>query len=175
MNTQNPYAPPRGAVEDISDQTDGLVLASRGGRLGAAILDSLIIGVFFYVPLLVGVFISGGFTTLAAQGEPDPAAIMSTFGIGALLGLVGAIAWAWITIRYVLQNGQTIAKRMIGIKVVRRDGSRASLGRIFWLRNVVNILLSMIPLYGVIDSLLIFGDTRQCLHDKLADTIVVNA
>jgi uncharacterized RDD family membrane protein YckC len=59
--------------------------------------------------------------------------------------------------------------------VVRSDGSPVSLGRIFWLRNVVNILLGIIPFYSLIDSLLIFGETRQCVHDKLADTIVVRA
>ena len=33
----------------------------------------------------------------------------------------------------------------------------------------------MLPLFGIIDALFIFGETRQCLHDKLADTIVVEA
>ena len=58
---------------------------------------------------------------------------------------------------------------------MRRDGSPASLGRIFWLRNVVNTILGIIPLYGIIDVLFIFGEARQCLHDKIADTIVVKA
>jgi len=83
--------------------------------------------------------------------------------------------WAYFTVIYVKANGQTIAKRWLKIKVVRADGSRASLGRIFWLRNVVNALLGIIPLYGIIDSLFIFSESRQCLHDKIADTIVVNA
>ena len=34
--------------------------------------------------------------------------------------------------------GQSIAKKMLGIKVVRTDGSPVSLGRLIWLRNVVN-------------------------------------
>jgi uncharacterized RDD family membrane protein YckC len=63
----------------------------------------------------------------------------------------------------------------MGIKVVRKDGSKASLGRIFFLRNVVNIILAFIPLYGLVDALLIFGESRQCIHDKIADTIVVKA
>jgi hypothetical protein len=58
---------------------------------------------------------------------------------------------------------------------VRTDGTPASLGRVWWLRNVVNGLISIIPLYGFIDTLFIFGESRQCLHDKLADTIVVKA
>jgi hypothetical protein len=33
----------------------------------------------------------------------------------------------------------------------------------------------MIPLYGFIEVLFIFGENRQCLHDRMADTIVVEA
>jgi len=33
----------------------------------------------------------------------------------------------------------------------------------------------VIPLYGFIEVLFIFGESRQCLHDKLADTIVIKA
>ena len=40
---------------------------------------------------------------------------------------------------------------------------------------VVNGLLGIIPLYGLIDPLFIFSESRQCLHDKLADTIVIKA
>jgi uncharacterized RDD family membrane protein YckC len=75
----------------------------------------------------------------------------------------------------VSQNGQSIAKKVLGIKVVRADGSYATLSRIFWLRNVVNGLLGIVPLYGIVDALFIFAEQRQCLHDKLADTIVVKA
>jgi len=39
--------------------------------------------------------------------------------------------------------------------------------------------LGLIPvigyIFGLVDSLLIFGEPRQCLHDKFADTIVIKA
>jgi uncharacterized RDD family membrane protein YckC len=77
------------------------------------------------------------------------------------------------------RNGQTIAKKILSIKVVRKDGSKAGVGRIFWLRNVVNTLIAMVPLvggiYALVDALMIFGDPRQCIHDKIADTIVIRA
>ncbi len=59
------------------------------------------------------------------------------------------------------------------------ERSYASLGRIFWLRNVVNLIPSVIPyvgnIYGLVDALFIFSESRQCVHDKIADTIVVKA
>jgi uncharacterized RDD family membrane protein YckC len=68
-----------------------------------------------------------------------------------------------------------MGKRLLEIRVVRSDGAQASLGRIFLLRNVVNGLLGFIPLYALVDVLFIFSEQRQCIHDRLADTIVVKA
>lgn len=92
-----------------------------------------------------------------------------------VIALIGFIAWCWLTITFVRRNGQSIAKKMLHIKVVRSDGSLVSLGRIFWLRNVANAAFSLVPFYGFVDMLFIFGEQRQCLHDKIADTIVVKA
>jgi uncharacterized RDD family membrane protein YckC len=101
-------------------------------------------------------------------------------GIGGALAGIGAIAWLAVTAYLVHKNGQTIGKKIVGIKVVRSHYSRASLGRIFWLRNFVNGLPGAIPVvgnvYGLVDHVFIFvGDRRQCVHDKIADTIVVKA
>lgn len=61
----------------------------------------------------------------------------------------------------------------------RSDGSRATLARIFWLRNVVNDAIRFVPvlgpLYGLVDVLMIFGGQRRCCHDYIADTIVIRA
>jgi uncharacterized RDD family membrane protein YckC len=89
------------------------------------------------------------------------------------------LAWIGTNIFFAHRNGQCIAKRVIGIKVVRFDGSCASLGSIFWLRNVVNALSGAIPLPGKIYQLVgclgIFGARQQCIRDMIADTIVVKA
>lgn len=170
MNTPNPYAAPRAAVADVSTGTDSAP-ADRIVRLAAAILDGIIVTAIVYVPLLIG----GGasiYMAILMGREPQ---IGPAFAVWSLVAFVGAIAWLWVTIVFVARNGQTIAKKMLSIKVVRSDGSKASLGRIFWLRNFVNGLLGIIPFYQLIDILFIFGDQRQCLHDKIADTIVVKA
>ena len=139
-------------------------LAERETRLGAAILDHVIFGAMVCAPILVATFITWH----------DPNALM-VLVLGLLLTLAGFVSWCWLTILYVERNGQSIAKKILGIKVVRVDGSAISLGRLFWLRNVLNQLLCFVPLYGIIEVLFVFGDSRQCLHDRIADTIVVNA
>lgn len=170
MNATNPYAPPRGAVRDFGEPSVDVEPAERIVRLAAAILDTIIMVVMCYLPFAGVAILTGGLE------NPDVTDVnTSLLGLALLVCLVGVVAWIWLTIRYVAANGQTIAKKMLSIKVVRTDGSKASLSRIFWLRNVVNGLLGIIPLYGLIDVLLIFGADRQCIHDKIADTIVVRA
>jgi uncharacterized RDD family membrane protein YckC len=162
----NPYAPPQAVVLDIADPRLVNALAERGTRLVASILDGLIFAAMVYLPMI-----------LAAVGIRSAGEDGSGMGlaIGAFLTVVGFVVWAWLTIRYVVLNGQSIGKKITGIKVVRSDGTPITLGRLFWLRNVVNAVLGIIPLYSVIEVLFIFAESRQCLHDKIADTIVVLA
>jgi uncharacterized RDD family membrane protein YckC len=162
MNTANPYAPPRANVADAAEEHVELEPASRGLRLGAALLDGVIANVFVYVPTFIGMLIS------PPSGRPGDLPVLST-----VLMLLGLVAWLALTIVYVARNGQTIAKKLLNIRVVRTDGSKASLGRIFWLRNFVPGLLNFTIIFWIIDPLFIFGDERQCLHDKIADTSVV--
>jgi uncharacterized RDD family membrane protein YckC len=168
VNAHNPYAPPRGAVHDVAGEE--LELAGRGARLIAAILDGIIAGMMIYLPAVIVLVATGAFARLES-GDPN-STMLATAGF---LCLMGFIAWAWITALLVARYGQTMGKRLLEIRVVRSDGSQASLGRIFWLRNAVNVLLGIIPLYSIIDVLLIFGVRRQCIHDLIADTIVVRA
>jgi len=170
MNASNPYAPPKAAVRDVPDPDAQTELAGRGIRLLAVILDGIIFGAMVYTPLIfTGLF--AGLMSARAGHAVAPQFV----GVAGFIACIGAIAWIWLTVLFVARNGQSIAKKLLSIKVVRRDGSKASLGRIFWLRNVVNAFLSIIPLYGLIDVLFIFNDERQCIHDKIADTIVVKA
>lgn len=169
-NASNPYAPPKAAVRDVADPDAPAERAGRGTRLAAAVLDGILAVVIIYLPL----FLTGA---LKFDGtRVDASALM---GVGGAIAMIGGLAWIGVTIYLVKRNGQTIGKKLLGIRVVRSSGASASLGRIFWLRNVVNGIPSAIPLIGMlytlVDHLLIFGEPRQCLHDKIADTIVVNA
>ena len=65
------------------------------------------------------------------------------------------------------------------IRVVRVDGSRVSFARFVFLRWLPLAIVGCIPFVGgivaLIDPLLIFRESRRCLHDDIADTQVVTA
>jgi uncharacterized RDD family membrane protein YckC len=174
----NPYAPPRAAVSDPRDEDRAFEQATRASRLLGALVDIGIGGVIM-LPLLITAWP----VMLAALGnDADPerlADAVTPAVIGGAAALTSLLGIAWLVVTYILvkRNSQTIGKRVMGIKVVRSDGSRASLSRILWLRNVVNWLPGMVPfvgnLYPLIDHLFIFGGKQQCVHDLIADTIVV--
>jgi uncharacterized RDD family membrane protein YckC len=166
-------------------------LADRGARLLAATIDELILlgislpMVFAAIPTLAALGDMGAQSTdndplgAALASLPSMEELLSALltGPGFIITVVALIAWCVITAWLVAKNGQSIGKRMVGIKVVRKDGSPASFARIFLLRNVVNGLPNLLPyvgwLYQLIDPLLIYQESRQCLHDRIADTIVV--
>lgn len=175
MDTNNPYAPPAAPVRDIAPEGSSLELAGRGARLGATLLDGLVLALLCYVPVVVAI----DWRELLRNPEnPDMVAVFMN-GKVLLAALPGLVIFAAITIWLVLKNGQTIGKKLVGIKVVRTDGSRAGLGRLFWLRNVVINAIGFIRIVGglvaLIDILLIFRQSRKCLHDQIADTIVIKA
>ena len=95
----NPYAPPQAIVADIADPLDRLLLADRGTRLGAAFLDGLIFAGMVYLPLVLAL-VAGG----AAEQEGDGAIALIGFSLAGL----GLVAWIWLTVRYVLRNGDTV-------------------------------------------------------------------
>ena len=160
-------------------------LAERGARLLAASIDELLLlGIF--LPMLFGAvptliaMVSGGLSGAAPAPELlDTGDLLGAMlsGPGTLITVIAFIAWSVVTIWFVAADGQSIGKRMVGIKVVRTDGSPASFARIFLLRNGVNALPNLLPyvgwLYQLADPLLIYQESRQCLHDRIADTIVV--
>jgi uncharacterized RDD family membrane protein YckC len=65
--------------------------------------------------------------------------------------------------------GQTPGKRLMGLRIVRTDGERITIGAA--IRRWVGYWLSAILFLGYLWVLV--DDRRQALHDKLAGTLVV--
>ena len=169
----NPYAAPAAVVDDVA-AWDAHDLenrkAGRGKRLGAALLDGLI-NLIWAAPIFWG-------ATMATDVNKGfkPAAPM----VGVLLlGLVLLIGVFVVNCVMLHRHGQTLGKRALDIAIVRTDGNRMGLTRYIFVRVLPISLLGMIPYLGglitLVDLLMIFGKERRCLHDLIADTIVVDA
>ena len=162
----NRFAPPLAHVEDVAETGTG-TLAGRGIRLVAVLLDGVIAFFAFWILSLIA----------PLSWTPAPGASLVRFF--AVNGTVGFILFVILHGYLLATRGQTIGKALLKVRIVRSDGSRASLMRILGLRFLPTTVIGLIPLigglYAVIDSLLIFRESRRCLHDNIADTIVVKA
>jgi uncharacterized RDD family membrane protein YckC len=139
------------------DQTDVL-----GRRIGALIIDGLLLGVIFVV---IGIASGGGHS---GDGEAS-----------VRLGGAGTLVWALISLAYFCVaegiSGQTLGKRALGIKVVRTDRSAIGVGPAL-IRNVLRVIDALPAFYIVgLISVLATGQRRQRVGDLAADTIVVRA
>lgn len=163
--TINPYAAPgvpvTGALPPpLPDEVRRLPLAGRGERLLARIVDRLL-----YVACAVPLFVVA---VMRIEGA---------FGLTVVLGVFAAAIVFIYNLMLLGDNGQTVGKRWLRIRIVRTDGSDAGLGRIFGLRMCVPWLLGFFlgPFFVLPDLLCIFGNEKRCLHDMMADTLVVEA
>lgn len=136
--------------------------ADRGTRLGAVLLDIVIFGLCL-APGLILISIESSVTSIS---------------VGVIVLALSWLAAALVQIVMMVQSGQSIGKRMLGIKIVKVvDGSVPGFVKIIILRSLVPYLIAGIPFAGaaviLADSLMIFRDDRRCLHDIIAETKVV--
>jgi uncharacterized RDD family membrane protein YckC len=99
---------------------------------------------------------------------------MSTLGIFVMLGgmlIVGIINWVMIT-----NTGQSIAKRMLGMQIIKVDtGELPGFVHGVVLRSWVPAAINQVcNLFSLVDALWIFGEERRCLHDLIAQTVVID-
>jgi uncharacterized RDD family membrane protein YckC len=105
-------------------------------------------------------------------------AILGSAGIGdhsrALFLLFGTIVlWAVMqTIAMGVTDGQTIGKRIFGLRVLRADGTPAGFG-IGVLRELVCRVTFVVPVVFLVDALLALRADRRSLRDRMARTGVV--
>jgi len=178
VSTPNNYAPPQSVVADISSSDAPFEKATRLSRLGAVLLDGLI----FAIPLgpsYMAAFRGIVQTHPAGYNYLTVWSAMAGAGMPFYVGVAIDLVLIAITTLLVYRNAQTIGKKIVGIKVARTDGSRATLARIFFLRYLISTVIMYVriigSLYALVDACMIFGEQRRCVHDYIADTIVIRA
>jgi uncharacterized RDD family membrane protein YckC len=131
------------------------LLLINGALITAAAVTALLLRYFNY-------------NQLFARGEePTELARLIVSGVSALIFLVTYFVYP---IFFWVIAGQTPGKRLLGLRVIRTNGQRLTVGRA--LRRAFGYWISALPLFlGFI--WILFDDQRQGWHDKVADTYVV--
>lgn len=163
-----------GATTCPNCTTEQKPLAERGTRFVANLIDNFFILLLPAIVAGFGIVLTGVAAGAAGAGDDDgPSGVLALvmFGLAGLAFMAGC----GVQLYFQIQHGRSVGKYLMGIRVVRLDGSPVEVWRIIVLRNlVVQLLAQMCGLVGLVDALMIYGEPRRCLHDLLADTIVVS-
>jgi uncharacterized RDD family membrane protein YckC len=154
--------------EGVQLGMDGLVFAGWWARLGARILDGLILMLFIgiIVAVLFGIGFAAGLRESMNDSEPPPLFLALMFGGLGLIFFVVLFYEAHLTAKH----GATWGKSALGIKVVNADGSSISTGR-SWGRCLANLISSQFC--NLLYLMPLFDDQKRALHDYICDTRVV--
>ena len=168
----NPYAPPTSDVNAGAQPPAEGQLAERGTRFVSQLVDG-----FLFIIALVPAFIAGFQSGTFREGGST--AIFRSFATGGL-GALSGLAWLGLIIfqaYLVATSGQSIAKKLFKIRIVKVDGSPVNFVSGVLLRNWLMMLLQQIPVVNLIlpllDALFIFREDRRCIHDLIAGTKVI--
>ena len=168
-----PETPPSGWQQPIAAPQgwEGRPLASWGSRVGAALLDWLIL--FIPVALLIVLVVV---VALNSTGGGIVTGILS-----GLVYLLAVLFYAPILMgREGEHNGQTLGKQIVGIRVIRDTGQPVDFGFAFIREFVVKGLL-----FGFVGSFFfsiptlldylwpLWDDENRCLHDMVVSTHVL--
>jgi uncharacterized RDD family membrane protein YckC len=167
-----PTGPPMGAPAVFGAGT--YVLSGWWRRVGAALIDGLIIGVVAIIlmaPLGIGLF-----STDETTSDGDFIALVG--GLILTMIVVAIVALAYAPVMMGATNGKTLGRMVTGIRVVRADGQRMTFGWAALREVVVKALLIngvagsfTFGLAGLLDVLWpLWDDQNRALHDFVVNT-----
>ncbi len=149
MQSQTPYQ-----QQPYQQQVPAMAYVGVGPRFLALLIDAIIVGVV--VGILTGIGVAGR----------NAGIISITGGIGGLIGILYF---------FVLEAtmGATLGKRLMGLRIVKEDGSPISWGESI-IRNLLRIVDGLF--FYLVGAIIIWNtQRRQRLGDILAHTVVVRA
>lgn len=163
----DPYKAPAVAHEVDLEQLSQLVPADRAIRLAARVVDWILytaVSVVALAPLMLGI------VAPSWEVNMEVALLLSVLLWCALAGVVMVM-----NLMLLRADGQTLGKKLLGVRVVRSDGSPAELWRLVWLRTAPAWVFNGLGggVLGLVDAALIFAEDHRCVHDHMADTLVV--
>lgn len=153
------------------DQSDSVRseqrLGKRRWRLVAVLIDG-VIGVATSLPVLAYFDV----WRMAQEGQQVPVHVVL------MLALWGWAMFVLLNFRLLSRRGQTIGKWCVDLAIVGVNGERKSALHLLTRRFLPISIVGLIPLIGhlliTVDTLFIFGRDKRCVHDRLADTKVID-
>jgi uncharacterized RDD family membrane protein YckC len=136
------------------------------------LVDAIILGV---VGSIIQVTLLG---SLISIPRPQPGTVPDIGSLGPMMGMLGLASLLNMAIAacyeafFVANLSATPGKMVIGVKVVRPDGSRVDLGRAFG-RYFAKLLSGIILCIGYI--MIGFDSQKRGLHDMICDTRVIKS
>ena len=153
------------ATDKTETETTGL--ASRWSRVWASILDSLMM-----MAIMLPLMYFTGFFTLVSEGR------QASMTYNLLVSLVSIAVFVAVNYKFLVNDGQTIGKKVLKIKIVDLTENVPS-GIALFKRYGLYFGLGQIPVAGpfasIINILFIFTKEKRCGHDYFAGTKVINA
>ncbi|MEV4131196.1 RDD family protein [Dactylosporangium sp. NPDC049742] len=186
MPAQAYYGPPPVPVAPT-----GQPLAGFGARLGAYLIDAIVFVVLSMIVMIPAVIAIVGwigsqadkFQTDPVTGElvdsPDPGLFVGPIiliYVGIFVVMFG-LSYVYYVELFPSRRGVTLGKRALGLTLIRLDDPSAPITRGVaakrWLMQYV--VAMFVPFFSWIDGLWQLWDKpfQQCLHDKVAETVVV--
>lgn len=138
-------------------------LAGGGNRGFAALVD-------FACALLL---VFGGIAVWAIAGAVLPPRVVQPLA-GLAIASILLLGWSYFVILEWLWEGQTLGKRLFGLRVISGDGSPASFTAIL-IRNLVRVVDFLPGVYGLGLLVIVLSGRSQRLGDLAAGTFVVRA
>jgi len=133
--------------QQFSSTTPTFAFADPFQRLAAAFIDGIIIaGIHWVLGMILG---------------------WAGTGLGSLVGL----AYTFTKDALPYTNGKSIGKMLIGIRVVTEREKLPITNN--YTASVVRAVSLLIPIFNVIDALMVFSTERKRFGDKWAGTIVI--
>lgn len=169
----------------------GQPLAGFGARLGAYLIDAIVfvtLSMLVIVPAIIAMvaWIGSQASQLETDpvtgqlvNEPDPALFVGPIILGyvAIFAVMFGLSYVYYVELFPSRRGVTLGKRALGLALIRLDDPAAPITRGVaakrWLMQYV--VAMFVPFFSWIDGLWQLWDKpfQQCLHDKVAQTVVV--
>jgi uncharacterized RDD family membrane protein YckC len=142
-------------------------LASLENRFFGAFIDG-VLQTLIFAPIL---FISGDISEMIKGNINTSMINWDWFAYSVIIFLV-------LQGYFLVTRGQSIGKMIVGTRIVDEEGKIPSALKIVGLRHLAIMVINQVPyaggLFSLVDVLFIFRKDRRCIHDMIAQTIVID-